>query len=100
MITTTTFLIELCAVGVGVGVGVAEGELDAPFTPPHPVISARDNKAKKNENARLKGAAPLSVFESALFSLVGSEFQGFLTNLSSQELRLAAHRQPATPMRL
>src|ERR1043165_9650254 len=52
MITTTTFLIETCCVrGVGVGVG----EVDEPFTPPHPMIRARTRGLKKHKNARRKG---------------------------------------------
>lgn len=56
MITTTTFLIAgACVTGVGVGVG----EVDVPFTPPHPIVKARNRGLKKNKNARFKGTAPL-----------------------------------------
>jgi hypothetical protein len=57
-------------------VGVAE--VDEPFTPPHPMVRARNRGLKKNKNIRFKGTAPLSDgFESALLSLVGSWFMVF-----------------------
>ena len=56
MITTTTFLIAAaCVTGVGLGVG----EVDEPFTPPHPIVRARNRGLKKNKNVRFKGTAPL-----------------------------------------
>jgi hypothetical protein len=58
MITTTTFLIVPAACGVGVGVGEGE-ETEELFTPPHPIITAKNRGLKKNKNARLKGTAPL-----------------------------------------
>jgi hypothetical protein len=38
---------------------VGEGDEDAPFTPPQPIVKARNKEPNKNKNARLKGAAPL-----------------------------------------
>jgi hypothetical protein len=33
--------------------------VEGPFTPPHPIVRARNRGLKKNKNIRFKGTAPL-----------------------------------------
>jgi hypothetical protein len=62
------------------GVGVGKGDEDVPFTPPQPIVKARNRVLNKNKNARLKYLHLSNVFESGQLSLVGFIIHGFLTN--------------------
>lgn len=73
--TTITFFIWFCTIGVGVGVGVGEGDGEA-LTPPQPQIKANRGTTKKNRDFRLK---PLTsdTFELSHSRTVGLEFMVF-----------------------